>query len=96
MGMEHEETTEGERNVDVVIKTSIMGACLVTASTRSAGSREGGVILSTRGLVFYCCSIRVQKSTKVLLRRPQEGSKRGTVVVKILLLSIYSSRPNPS
>ncbi len=49
--MDHEETTEGEGNVDVVIKTFCgSGACLVTTSTRSAGSREGEVIHERLGV----------------------------------------------
>jgi hypothetical protein len=84
--------TEEERNVDVVIKTSIMGACLVTASTRSAGSREGEFIYERLG-VLLLIDIRVQKSTRVFLKRVQEGSKRGIVVVKLLLLSILYIYP---
>jgi hypothetical protein len=63
--------TEEERNVDVVIKTSIVGACLVTAARRSAGSRVGelGVLL----LIDKSSSV----NKRILLRRVHKAGGEG-------------------
>jgi hypothetical protein len=95
MRMEHEETTDEERNVDVVIKPLIVspaaervGASLVTASARSAGSieRERLSMYERLGvLLLIDKSSSVNKST---LYKSTRRFEEGTVVVKLLLLSI--------
>jgi hypothetical protein len=77
MGMEHEETTEWERNVDVVIKTfdnelrKGCGVCIGTTSTRSAGSREGEVVYERLGvLLLIDKSSYTEKKVDGKLRQP--------------------------